>query len=227
MQMSSSIVQDVRFSNELLQIKNSDCQNEIRISKTINDLENIIKGYQNEDNKNIFSDQETSSLELEFKQSSGLDDAHQFFKTTLMPNDMNFLKLTLQESNPEIRKSHQKTKTTEKKFRSKTKSLFHISKKKPGKSQSSNTKFKPKSHNKKKGIKGFTNSTIKKKLSVISRKQNNRKALELPKQSNGLLIKQKKTFPMRKKTRKFNKKEDFDKFSQISNFSIKTQKIVS
>lgn len=224
--MSSSIVQDVRFSNEQLQIKTSDCQNEIRISKTINDLENMIKGYQKNDNKNIFSDQETNSLELEFKQSSGLDDAHQFFKTTLMPNDMNFLKLTLQESNEEIQKSYKKTKTTEKKFRSKTKSLFHITKKKPIKPQSNHTKFKPKSNNKKKGMKMFTNMTIKKKLSVMPRKQNNKKASELPRQSNGLLIKQRKAFPIRKKTRKLNKKEDFDKFSQISNFSIKTPKIV-
>lgn len=208
-------------------MKNSDCQNEIRISKTINDLENMIKGHHNNTHKNIFSDEESNSLEGQFKQSSGFEDAHQFFKTTLMPNDINFLKLTIQESNPEIRKTRAKKRTVDKKYRSKTKSLFHISKKKSTKPHSNNTKFKPKSHNKNKSIKMFTNMTIKKKLSIVPKKQHNKKISNLPRQSNGLLIKQRRTFPMKKKTRKLNKKDDFDKFSQISNFSIKTQKIVS
>lgn len=223
--MLSSTLQEIKISNDLFNIKSSEGQNEIRISKTINELENMIKDFQVNDHKSIFSGEETNSIEDEFKKSSNFENPHQFFKTTLEPNDINFLKLTLQENNSIIEKTTKKKNILGKKIRSKTKSLFNISKKISTETQKNNYKFKPKSQNKKKSLKIFNNNNnniTKKNLSAIHKKNINKKNLNLPRQSNGLLLKQRKTFPKKKKLRKLVKKDDFDKFSHISSFSLKT-----
>lgn len=236
----------------LNRIHNSEFQNESRISKTLNELEKIIKEFQNNKVSQISSskvseEEGEKDLMHEFKktinlsnnlENENLNNTHQFFKTTLEPNDMNFLRLTLQENNDiqKINSSNLKEKNKlGKKSRSNTKSLFHIRNKKSIKPQSvfnNNKKTnKPKSQvlsrKNKSQIYNVFDATKKKKINIRNKKKTKNKNNQMPRHSNGLILKQKRPFPIKKKTKKQTRKEDFDKFSQISNNSIKTQKILN